>query len=83
MATSIFFKRQDMFTEQDKKNLLSKNKAIVRTILRHDPDLGTIRDFKITMINMLTDSMEKVENPPEQLGSFSKDRETTQWKYQI
>lgn len=55
---------------------MSKNKAIVGTILRHDPDFGTIRDFKITMINMLNDPMEKVDNLPEQLGSFSRDRET-------
>lgn len=42
--------------------------------LRDDPDIGTVRrNFKITMINVLKDLVEKVGTLHEQLGDFSCD----------
>lgn len=38
------------------------------------------KDFRIIMINMLKDLMEKVDNMHEQIRNFSKEMEAEKWK---
>lgn len=43
-----------------KHNPLSRVKAINRTTFRNDPSMGTIKEFKRTMTNMLKNLVEKL-----------------------
>ena len=54
---------------------MSEDKAINRTRLRDDQDVKTIRDLKITMINMLRNLMEKVDNKYAQMGILRRNSE--------
>lgn len=51
---------------------MSRDKAISGIRPRDDPDVATLRDIEITMINMLKDLVEKMENMCEQIGICSR-----------
>lgn len=63
--------------EEEKKNKSYCQQTKQQNQIRDVPDVGTIRKFKITMINMLKVLVEKVGNVYKQMDNFSIEMETT------
>lgn len=66
---------------QEKNNIAPKNKAIIRSRLKYDTDVGiTGKRFKISINNILKAFIEKADSMQDHMDSFS--REMVTKKYQ-
>lgn len=59
-----------------KNTTFLRDKVIIRTRVRYDTYVGTDRELKISMINMLKSPREEMANMKDQIDNFSREMET-------